>query len=97
MATYVVLFRLTSQGISNIKDAPKRVDAARQAFKGLGVELKGFYLTMGRYDYVAIIEAPDDTAMAKASLAVGSKGNVTSETLRAFSEADLKGIVSALP
>lgn len=61
-----------------------------------GSELKAFYLTMGRYDIVTISEAPDDTAAAKVALTVGSAGNVTTETLRAFTEDD-REIVAALP
>ncbi len=97
MATYITLLRYTHQGVTTIKDAPGRVDAARKAFRSLGAELKALYLVMGQYDFVALIEAPDDTTAAKASLALGSKGNVSSETLRAFTEDEFRSIVSALP
>jgi uncharacterized protein with GYD domain len=97
MATYITLLRYTQQGITTIKDAPKRVDAARKAYQALGAELKALYLVMGRYDFVALVEAPDDTTAAKAALALGSKGNVSSETLRAFSEDEFRSIVAGLP
>jgi uncharacterized protein with GYD domain len=97
MATYITLLRYTHQGVTTIKDAPGRVDAARKAFRSLGAELKALYLVMGQYDFVALVEAPDDTTAAKASLALGSKGNVSSETLRAFTEDEFRSIVSALP
>jgi uncharacterized protein with GYD domain len=97
MATYISLIRFTQQGISSIKDAPARLDAGKETLKSFGSELKAFYLTMGRYDIVTISEAPDDAAAAKVALAVGSAGNVTTETLRAFTEDEYREIVAALP
>ncbi len=97
MATYISLFRYTHQGITSIKQAPGRVDAARQAYRALGAELKALYLVMGRYDFVALVEAPDDTVAAKAALALASRGNVSSETLRAFTEDEFRSIVAGLP
>jgi uncharacterized protein with GYD domain len=97
MATYITLLRYTQQGITTIKQAPGRIDAARQAYRTFGAELRALYLVMGRYDFVAVVEAPDDTAAAKAALALGSKGNVSSETLRAFTEDEFRNIVAELP
>ena len=97
MPTYVLLSRFTPQGLQNIKDGPARVKAARRTLKGLGAELKDFYLVTGQYDAVAVIEAPDDEAVAKASMAIGSQGNVRIETLRAFSEDQYRDLVTALP
>jgi uncharacterized protein with GYD domain len=97
MATFITLLRYTQQGITTIKQAPGRIDAARQAYRALGAELKALYLVMGRYDFVALVEAPDDTTAAKAALALGSKGNVSSETLRAFTEDEFRAIVAGLP
>ncbi|MGH7631537.1 MAG: GYD domain-containing protein [Gemmatimonadales bacterium] len=97
MATYISLFRYTQQGITSIKQAPGRIDAARQAYRALGAELKALYLVMGQYDFVALVEAPDDTVAAKAALALGSRGNVSSETLRAFTEDEFRNIVAGLP
>jgi uncharacterized protein with GYD domain len=79
------------------QDSPGRIDAARKAFRALGAELKALYLVMGQYDFVALVEAPDDLTAAKLSLAWGSQGNVSSETLRAFTEAEFRSIVAALP
>ena len=69
------------------------LDAGKETLKSFGSELKAFYLTMGRYDFVAISEAPDDAAAAKVALAIGSAGNVTTETLTAFTEAEYREIV----
>jgi uncharacterized protein with GYD domain len=97
MSTYISLIKLTHQGITSIKHGPARLDAGKEALKAFGSELKAFYLTMGRYDIVAISEAPDDAAAAKVALAIGAAGNVTTETLRAFTEDEYRQIVAALP
>ena len=85
MATYISLIKFTQQGITNIKDAAARLDSRKETLKALGTELKAFYLTMGRYDVVAV-EAPNDETAAKAALASGSDGNVTTGDARAFTE-----------
>ena len=96
MATYLLLLNYTDQGIRNIKESPKRVDAARALARKHGAELKEFYLTMGAYDIVTVVEAPSDEAVAKFVLATGALGNVRSTTLKAFSEAEFRKIVGAL-
>ncbi len=97
MARYLLLSRFTEQGIQTIKDGAARLDAAKQTFEGLGAEIKDFYLTLGEYDAALVIEAPDDETVAKASLAIGSLGNVRIQTLRAFTEEEYRQIVSSLP
>jgi uncharacterized protein with GYD domain len=96
MPTYISMLRWTEQGASALKDSPKRLDAARKAFKKLGAEIKDVYLTMGRYDLVCVIEAPDDGTAARALLLLGSQGNVQSETLKAFPEAEYRKIVRSV-
>jgi uncharacterized protein with GYD domain len=97
MATYVILFSYTRQGMDRIKESPDRVDAARRLFREMGAELKQFFLTMGQYDGVVIVEAPDDETMARAALATGSLGNISTETLRAFTEEEFRNLVRTLP
>lgn len=97
MATYVLLFRYTQPGITSVKDSPARIDAMRKTSRALGAELMSVYLVMGRYDFVALLDSPDDITAAKASLAWSSQGNVSCETLRAFSEEEFRGIAAALP
>ena len=97
MPTYIILNRWTQKGIENVKESPSRLDAARQAFKAVGAELKDFYLTMGQYDFVAVVEAPDDETAARVALSLGAKGATRSETLRAFTEAEYRRITAALP
>lgn len=97
MARYMMLFRYTAQGINRIKESPARIEAGRKAFKDHGAELVDWYLAMGQYDGVVIAEAPDDETMAKIALWVGSQGNVSTETLRLFSEGEFKKLVAGLP
>jgi uncharacterized protein with GYD domain len=94
MPTYIALMKYTQQGIANLKDSPGRLDAGRKAFKKLGVKIKDTYLTMGRYDLVCTIEAPDDETFATVMLTLGSQGNVQTETLKAFSEAEFRRIAT---
>ncbi|MFL5404027.1 MAG: GYD domain-containing protein [Gemmatimonadales bacterium] len=97
MPTYISLLHYTQQGIANIKEGPSRMDAAKQAYKRAGGELKAFYLTLGQYDAIAIADLPDDIAMAKFALGLGKLGNVRSETARAFNESEFRKIVGELP
>lgn len=97
MSTYILLINYTQQGIENIKEGPGRLDAAKDAVKAMGGEIKGFYLTMGRYDLTAIVEAPDDETATRLVLALGSGGAIRTETLRAFTEGEYRQIIAALP
>jgi uncharacterized protein with GYD domain len=96
MSTYIALGKWTTQGLQKVKDSPSRLDAGKKAFESLGVKLKDFYMLMGQYDMAVVIEAPDDTALAKALLTLGSAGNIQTETLRAFTETEYKSILSSL-
>jgi uncharacterized protein with GYD domain len=97
MPTYIALLKWTEKGISAIKGSPARLDAGRQAFKNAGMEIKETYVTMGRYDLVCMIDAPDDETYAKGMLSLGSQGNVSTETLKAFTEDQFRKIVDSLP
>ena len=97
MPTYITLLRYTQKGIETIKEGPARLDAAKQAFAAVGGTLKGFYLTTGQYDAVAISEFPNAQTMAKAALAGSAQGFVRSETMRAFSEEEYRQIIAELP
>ena len=96
MPTYITLLRWTNEGIKNVKESPSRLDAARKAFQAVGVTIKDFYMTTGRYDMLFISEAADDVALAKATLSVASKGSVQTETLRAFTEKEYRTILGSL-
>ena len=97
MPTYISLVGFTQKGVENIKQSPTRLETAKKVYRSLGGEMKQFYLTLGRYDAVVVAEAPDDDTAAKVALALGSAGNVRTETLRAFTEDEYRKIVGALP
>ncbi len=97
MPTYISLIRYTQHGIERIKQSPTRIEENRKTYRAMGLELKQAYLVMGQYDFVAVFEAPNDEAVAKGLLAMASSGSVRSETMRAFTEAEFKKIVDALP
>src|SRR5262245_21907682 len=97
MATYAMLSRYTDQGIKNIKESPARIDSFKKAASGFGAEIREVYLAIGAYDTVCLISAPDDETMCKVALALGSLGNVHTETMRLFSEAEFKKMVGGLP
>jgi uncharacterized protein with GYD domain len=97
MPTYISLLRYTQKGLESMKDGPARVDAAKQAFKAMGAEMKAFYLTMGQYDAVVIAEGPDDETMTKLAMSIGAGGNIRTESYRAFTEDEFRKIAAALP
>jgi uncharacterized protein with GYD domain len=97
MPAYIVLYKFTEQGLANVKGSPERIKQAKAAAEKAGGRSIGVWLTMGEYDLVAIGEWPDDQAAAAFLLAQGGRGNVTSQTLRAFSEEEFAQIVSKLP
>ena len=97
MPTYITLLKWTPQGAQNVKQSPSRLDAARKGFEALGVRMKDFYMVTGQYDMVAIFDAPDETALAKALLATAAQGSVTTETCRAFTENEYRQILDGLP
>ena len=96
MPTYVTLMHFTQKGIENVKEGPSRVEAARKMFEAAGGKLTAYYLTMGHYDAVAIIEVPDEQTVVRQQLSVGMQGNVRTETLRAFTEEEYKKIAGSL-
>jgi uncharacterized protein with GYD domain len=96
MVTYVVLAKFTDQGIRNAKDSPKRAEAFRQLAKTFGATVKDIFWTQGRYDIVTIAESPDESSAISLSLSLGGLGNVRTESLRAFSAADMTTIVGKM-
>ena len=95
MGHYITLIRYTQQGAAKIKESPARLDAAKKAAEAAGGKIHAWYLTMGKYDAVIISEFPNDEASAKFMLSTGSMGNITTQTLKAFTEAEHRKIVAA--
>lgn len=96
MPTYITCYKLTDQGIRNIREAPKRIESGIKAFEAAGGKIIGFYATMGEHDYVAISEAPEELGAAF-TLAQGALGNVRTTTVRAFSVEEFGELISKLP
>jgi uncharacterized protein with GYD domain len=97
MATYLMLVNLTDQGIKGVKEIPNRQTQTRELAKKFKIVRKQVYMTFGAYDFVHIYEAPDDQAMAKFVLALGSFGKVRTTVLRAFDETEHNEIIRNLP
>ena len=97
MATYISFLSLTEQGVKTIKDLPARIAAGRQAFEANGGKLIQYYLTMGAQDAVIVFEAPDDETVASIALATAGLGNLRTTSMRAFTEAEIPGILSKMP
>jgi uncharacterized protein with GYD domain len=96
MPTYVTLIHYTEQGVKTFKDLSQRLEDTRRAGEATGAKLIGYYLTMGQYDAIAITDAPDDRSVAKLALAAGARGNVRTETMRAFTEDEARAIADEL-
>jgi uncharacterized protein with GYD domain len=96
MATYLIYTQWTEQGIRNIKDSPKRLDLGKNKLKEMGGEMKAFYMTQGHYDSVAIVEIPNDEALAKYVLWLSSQGNLRTHTVKAYTEEEYRRILSGL-
>lgn len=89
MPTYVMLTNLTSEGVRTLKGNPARVGEVNKEVEQLGVKVLAQYATLGQYDFVTIVEAPDDKTMAKCSVELGSRGTMTSQTLAALPAEEL--------
>ena len=96
MPTYVMLSTWTDQGIRQIKDSPDRLDAARDLCRQHGAEITAFYMTLGAYDLVLIVDAPNDDTLAKIALSLGKGGNIRTTTLKTFDEAQYREIIGSL-
>ena len=97
MAKYISLVKYTSEGAENIKESPKRLVAFKQLCESMGAKVDAFYLTIGRYDLLVIIDAPSPDIAAKILLKTTSGGAISTETLQAFTEEEYHKIISELP
>jgi len=97
METYIILGNFTQEGANKIKESPVRIEAARKAVEAAGGKFLSWHLTMGQYDFVAITEAPDAKAATSVLLAIGGRGNVRTETMRALTEEEFKEVVASMP
>lgn len=95
MPRYVVLERWTDQGVRAFKESHLRADASAELMSRFGARIEPYW-TMGPYDLVSVVEAPDDETVSAVLLADATKGNVRTTTLRAFDREEMQRIVSRL-
>ena len=88
MPTYLMLTNLTAEGVRTLKNNPSRVAEVNKEVEQIGAKVIAQYATLGQYDFVTVIEAPDEAAMAKVSVELGSRGTMTSQTMSAIPAAD---------
>jgi uncharacterized protein with GYD domain len=96
MSTYVMLSNWTDQGVRQVKDSPDRLEAARKLCRQHGAEIVAFYMTLGAYDLVIIIDAPNDEAFAKLAISIAKGGNIRTTTLKAFDEEQYRKIIESV-
>jgi uncharacterized protein with GYD domain len=84
MPTYIMLTSLTPDGVKTLKNNPGRVTEVNKEVEALGVKVLNQYATLGQYDFITVVEAPDETTMAKVSVELGSRGTMQSQTLTAI-------------
>jgi uncharacterized protein with GYD domain len=91
MPTYVMLTNLTAEGVRTLKNNPNRITEVNKEVEAIGVKVQAQYAILGPYDFVTIVEAPDDKTMAKVSVELGSRGTMKSQTLAAMPIEELTG------
>ena len=96
MATYVVLAHFTEQGIKNVKKTATRAEEFKQMAMRYGAAVKETFWTLGVYDLVQVVEAPDEMAMTALSLSLSALGFARTQSLRAFSETEIRTIVTRM-
>ena len=96
MAMYVSLLRFTEQGIRNVKDTTERAAAATAEAEKMGLKIKDSFWTLGPYDVVLLLEAPDDQSVTAFTLKVSSLGNVKTQTMRAFGSEEMEDILAKI-
>jgi uncharacterized protein with GYD domain len=91
MPTFLMLTNLTAEGVRTLKNHPGRIAEVNREVEQMGVKVLSQYATLGQYDFVTVVEAPDEKTMAKVSVELGSRGTMTSQTLAAIPAEDLAG------
>ncbi|MBS1112157.1 MAG: domain superfamily [Nitrospirae bacterium] len=88
MAIYIALSTLTDDGRKTLKNNPGRIKEVNREIEGMGIKILGQYAVLGSYDFVTLIEAPNNEAVMKMSVELGSRGSVQLMTLPALSVDD---------
>jgi uncharacterized protein with GYD domain len=93
MPTYVMLTRLTPEGVQTIKNNPSRIHEVNREVEQLGAKVTAQWATLGQWDFVNVVEAPDEQTIARVSLELGSRGTGRYETLTAIPIDDFIGSI----
>jgi uncharacterized protein with GYD domain len=96
MTTYILLVNWTDQGVRQVKESPRRLDAAKKLLNEMGGDFRTVFMTMGEFDLVITYEAPDDAIAARFTLQLGMLGNARTRTLKAFPESAFREIIASL-
>lgn len=96
MPRYILLINWTAQGITAVKDSYKRARAANRLVEEAGGKWVHRFYTMGPYDLVGVVEAPNDDVIFKVCMMMGRKGNIRTTTMRAWTDKEASEIFSAL-
>jgi uncharacterized protein with GYD domain len=97
MANYIALISWTEQGVKAYGNTLDRAEAAAELAGKLGGSLNQIFWTMGEYDVVGVLEAPDDESATAFALALSSQGNVRTSTMRAFDAGEMRQILAKVP
>jgi uncharacterized protein with GYD domain len=96
MATFVVLAKWTEKSFAALKDAPAVAEDFKKTITAMGAEIKGWYLLMGQYDEMCILEAPNAETVPKILIPLSAKYGGRTETLQAFSEAEAMALLAGM-
>ena len=97
MNTYIALLKWTESGVKNVRESPKRVEDARQAFEAVGGRIGQIFMVFGEYDMVCVIEAPDDETYARIMLQIAARGAIQPTTMKALTESQYRAVIGQLP
>ncbi len=97
MVTYIGLLSFTDKGIQGVKQSTQRAAAAKELGQRMGVNMREIWWTLGQHDIVCVLEAADEASITAFNLAIAGQGNVRSQSLRAFSAAEMEKVVAKLP
>ena len=97
MVTYIGLLSFTDKGIQGVKQSTQRAAAAREVGQKMGVNMREIWWTLGQHDIVCVLEAADEASITAFNLAIAGQGNVRSQSLRAFTAAEMDKVLAKLP
>jgi uncharacterized protein with GYD domain len=84
MPTFIMLTTLTAEGVQTVKNNPSRIKEVNKELEQIGAKVLAQWATLGRFDFINVVEAPDEKTMAKVSLELGSRGTAHYESLAAI-------------